>query len=415
MYIQRIIRGKNLNDFVTPWIGYCVYLYTGHHSFLPWLQYPNQYLTLFKRLPTMNTLTVMLTQLPALPNRSQWSGRWYADVPLRCALSSTPLITATGTINVPTAPEYSSSNIPLRYLVSDLFTWSSFSNSFVNWSHTLGLTAPRLTGKLAEISRLLQHRHPIIGWDTCIAKFMPPQVYFNTQVLSNHWISIHANGNILARFVPSCAHWMMPIHGRPPKPIWNVTPKDYRQYRQQVSQPFQRISIPHRLLPGSRPPGLWKRFWSLSLRHKVRTCWWRLLREKLYLRATLHRWDSSRWDTAKCQFCNSNDEDSEHFFVSCPIKWPFWIAALEALPIEGIQGTQDAIWCALVCLTTITGDALEDKSLVHLGLILEAVWLTHWQCATSSLDWSTPIALAKSINSPSFPTSDASIDSVETG
>ena len=66
MYIQRILRSKKDTDFVTPWIGYCVYLYTGHHSFLPWMQHPDQFKPHFKTLPTMIMLTNVLQNLPPL-------------------------------------------------------------------------------------------------------------------------------------------------------------------------------------------------------------------------------------------------------------------------------------------------------------------------------------------------------------
>ena len=151
----------------------------------------------------------MLTKLPALPNHLKWSGRSYADVPLRCALSPPPLIGITGAINDPVGSAYPISSSPLRYLISDLLPWSSSSGSFVKWSQTFDLITNSLTGELADVYRLQQDHNPRIVWKPFMAKFMPPQVFFSNQGLPSHWIYIHASGTLLARFVPCYVHWML--------------------------------------------------------------------------------------------------------------------------------------------------------------------------------------------------------------
>lgn len=105
-------------NFVTPLLGYTVYLHTGHHSFLPWLQYPAEYLACFKNIaPTVHQLTRLLIKLPPLLSSHAWSARWLADTPLRCALVSTvPSHTAS----------FSISTIPINYIVPDVYSWSYF-------------------------------------------------------------------------------------------------------------------------------------------------------------------------------------------------------------------------------------------------------------------------------------------------
>ena len=207
LYIQRIIRDKNSNDFVTPWIGYCVYLYTGHHSYLPWLQYPAQYQPHFKRLPTMNILTTMLTKLPALPNHPKWSGRWYADVPLRCALSPPPLIGITGAITDPVGPAYPISSLSLRHLVSDLLPTVLLT----------GLTTNSLT--FIDYCRIIiQELYGNLS--------LPSSCRLKCFSLIKDYPAIRYP--FMPRFVPSCVHWMLSPSGGSPVPISKLTPKDYR-------------------------------------------------------------------------------------------------------------------------------------------------------------------------------------------
>ena len=171
IYIQRILRGKKDTDFVTPWIGYCIYLYTGHHSFLPWLQYPAQFKAHFKQLPTMTVLTKVLTELSSLPHHPQWSGRWYTDIPLRCALLPRQTLNADINTESDISLGYAISAVPLQYLVSDLFQWSYFHQAFVDPVENGSIRSR--TGKPAELYRLLQDRNPVIRWDPTIAKLMP--------------------------------------------------------------------------------------------------------------------------------------------------------------------------------------------------------------------------------------------------
>ena len=63
--------------------------------------------------------------------------------------------------------------------------------------------------------------------------------------------------------------------------------------------------------------------------------------------------------------------------------------------IPVLDCSKEEIWCSQVCLTNVSGIGLDDTFLLQISHILEALWLTHWQCATSSSEWSTPIAMAK--------------------
>lgn len=120
----------------------------------------------------------------------------------------------------------------------------------------------------------------------------------------------------------------------------------------------------------SRPPSVWKRFWSLPLPHKVRTCWWRLLHGKLYLYAALHKWDPERWDSPLCHFCNREEEDTKNFCVSCPLKWPFWVGAIASLAVIDLHVSSDAVLHSLVNLTFLETNLLPDDKLIKIGHII---------------------------------------------
>ena len=94
----------------------------------------------------------------------------------------------------------------MRYLVY----WSYFYQRFQDSPPGVRQSRSR---KPAEIHRLLQEHHPIIAWKPEILQFLTPTLQSSQQALNNYWISIHATGDILARFVPSCAHWKLPHRG----------------------------------------------------------------------------------------------------------------------------------------------------------------------------------------------------------
>lgn len=126
VFLQRLLKKKSRNDFVSPLIGHIIFLYTGHYSFLPWLLYPELYLPLLKKCPTVSSLTSLLKKLPPLKIHVHWSGRWLADLPLSRALlwiDSTPSDRQPFSIN----------KIPLRHLVSDVVGWSPYYGCFVNF------------------------------------------------------------------------------------------------------------------------------------------------------------------------------------------------------------------------------------------------------------------------------------------
>ena len=73
---------------------------------------------------------------------------------------------------------------------------------------------------------------------------------------------------------------------------------------------------------------------------------------------------------------------------------------LEYLNITDIPCTQDEVWCSLVCLGKVDGSVLDEFVLTQLGHMIEALWLTHWQCTASSSDWCTAAAVARLQYSP---------------
>jgi hypothetical protein len=148
VYIQHLLRTPRSIDFLSPLMLHCLQMYTGHVSFLSWLQHPNFYISMFRCLPTMKALTLLLTLLPPLFSSHHWPGYWLDDTPLRQALISLD------------SSRFDASKIPVKYLVSDALAWSPSNEKFCNADNT---TVPR-RGMPSKVYDFISGPDPPIIW-----------------------------------------------------------------------------------------------------------------------------------------------------------------------------------------------------------------------------------------------------------
>jgi hypothetical protein len=389
VFLRRILKPKSRVDFVTPLIGYSLYLHTGHHSFLPWLQYPTEYLAFFKNTaPTMHQLTKLITKLPPLLSHHEWSSRWLADTPLKFALFST----------LPTeAQQFSISDIPINYIVTDVFSWSYFYHGFTNF-----LRPGTLRSRAVEIRSLYQQASPPIQWMPLLQRCMPLD-YRNVLPPPRNESTVPPNATLRNRWVPSCQHWSVPgATDRKSAMVAQVSPgwlrkywaQDYLASKNYGPRATQGITvIPFAVFDGYCSPRIWRIFWSLRLPHKVVNCWWRLLKNCISTQAALHaRWDA-RWPSPNCRLCHEAVEDVFHFFVGCPHKWSLWSQAVPFLSLGFLLSTPDDVWAAITGFHTTAGAPIDNSHLELIGCILEIQWRYHWQCVVRNIPWSTQAAM----------------------
>jgi endonuclease/exonuclease/phosphatase family metal-dependent hydrolase len=412
VYIQRILKPKRATDFVTPMIGHCIQLYTGHRSFLPWLQYPEEYHKNFTVLPTMNILTALLKKLPPLLSDSEWSARWLADTPLKKALFSVVPDTARSGLTSSMVP-FDIASIPIRYVVSDVVAWSYFYNGFSNFLRSDSSTRHR-HGAPQEVLHVFQAADPPIQWMPLLQRFMPSD--FNRDIpppgyrTSPGSLSLSRDNSVRNRWVPRCSHWSIELNNKS-FPVFSATPRVLRHYwLQQDRAPSglryryfsNRIITPLVIPYGYCAPRVWRVFWSLSLPHQVITCWWRLLKNSVGTNGYFHSLSPTHWPSPICPICKTHTESTYHFFVSCSHKWSFWEAAIQKLQLEETLDSPESVWCILVSLHSITRHPVDRGILVQIGCIINVIWLSHWYCVFRNEEWSLSAALAMLSTRPSL-------------
>lgn len=385
IFIQRVIKSnKSATDFVTPLLGYCLKKYTGHHSFVPWLQHPQHFLSLLKPVLPMWSLTKLLVKLPPLQTSHTWSGRWVVDTPLRCALI--PL--------VPVSESYPIAQIPLRYLVSDVIQWSYFYNTLTN----LWMTNMPKPGKPKQIYQLLEAPNPTIAWLPIIKHFIKailPRLPISTTGTPPPQVS-----PFLTSWAPDCRHWQIDIvrYKKAPIQVSQITPGQLRKHWIQQEQfcgaalgsqrPPSVICIPYKLPHGYHHPKIWKIFWSLPLHQKAITPWWRLLKDSIGAQEKLFHWNPQFWTSPLCTLCKSTAETAQHFFVSCEHKWPVWNACITEFSLSSRFSTPLDVWNACISLCDIYGKPLDDDVLLSFGCVLDTIWRYHWYCIFNNTGWS---------------------------
>ena len=170
------------------------------------------------------------------------------------ALNGSALVSSTPRLTDEVSLHYPIATLPMRFLVSDLFHWSYFYQRFQDSAQ--GFTRSRLY-QPAEVYRLLHDHKRVISWTSDILHFMTPTIQDSPQALTDYGISIHATGDILARYVLSCAYLKIPAFGHQGCiPIWKLGPKDFRRYLLRQLHQARQVSIPHSLPKGHRPPAI---------------------------------------------------------------------------------------------------------------------------------------------------------------
>lgn len=214
IYIKRILRKKKDSDFLTSFIGACIFTYTGHQSFLPWLQYPNSFLKLIKKLPTMFSLTSLIATLPPLTAHDSWSGQVFADTPISMALSKS------SNANDNTIDP---SKIPIRHLISDVIQWMPGYNMFHNF---FAVDVPN-TQLTKTVYRQLRVHNSGLVWAPYLSRFMPatPAAYDHLPATQ-----VTISSSSAPNWVPNCDHWKLPSTSPKGASIHSIANGTFRLY-----------------------------------------------------------------------------------------------------------------------------------------------------------------------------------------
>ncbi|KAG2192840.1 hypothetical protein INT47_012369 [Mucor saturninus] len=402
IYIQRLISGPNTIDFVSPWLVRGIQLYTGHSSILPWFLYPAKFQNLLKRIVPLAQLGKLLQKLPPLSLSNSWSARWFLDLPLQC------VVTVGDAVNT-WSPTLIPSSVPLRYLVSDIFSWNQTTDNLKN---TRVVTA----SKVKEVRRAL---YPLDGWFAATG-FLPTALHNQTN-----------RDVLLPTWLPALYHWTIPQGRRNMVTVSGIRPGDLRWYWHPDRTKLEIRAVLPQVVPTRflLRPSLWRLFWSLDMTSKAFTPWWRLLQNCIGYRAKLHRWSPTKYPCASCPICLvSSSEDLFHFVVGCFDKWQYWCNVISLLGIGDIFETEFDVWCGdllyvtylqnkqlksqiihklpynlltskhniwsgLVSLCDIKQKPLSADILVIIGSGFATLWKYHWRCVIDGDLWNSHAAI----------------------
>lgn len=110
--------------FLTLLLQHSIQLYIGRSS--P-LLFPSFYLSLVKKTPSLKMLCDLVKKLPHLDNNPSWSPRWLINLPLSgCLFYNPPALDRISNVTP--------FSLPLRYTLSDVAIWYSYSRQFVLWT-----------------------------------------------------------------------------------------------------------------------------------------------------------------------------------------------------------------------------------------------------------------------------------------
>ncbi|KAG2191895.1 hypothetical protein INT47_005342, partial [Mucor saturninus] len=367
IYIQRLISGPNTIDFVSPWLVRGIQLYTGHSSILLWFLYPAKFQNLLKRIVPLAQLGKLLQKLPPLSLSNSWSARWLLDLPLQC------VVTVGDAVNT-WSPTLIPSSVPLRYLVSDIFSWNQTTDNLKN---TRVVTA----SKVKEVRRAL---YPLDGWFAATG-FLPTALHNQTN-----------RDVLLPRWLPALYHWTIPQGRGNMVTVSGIRPGNLRWYWHPDRTKFEIHAVIPQVVPTRflLRPSLWRLFWSLDMTSKAFTPWWRLLQDCIGYRAKLHRWSPTKYPCASCPICLvSSSEDLFHFVVGCFDKWQYWCNVISLLGIGDIFETEFDVWSGLVSLCDIKQKPLSADILVIIGSGFATLWKYHWRCVIDGDLWNSHAAI----------------------
>ncbi|SAM02760.1 hypothetical protein [Absidia glauca] len=140
-------------------------------------------------------------------------------------------------------------------------------------------------------------------------------------------------------------HWTIPTETTtaPPIPIFTASPKTLRMYWQKNVRSRPEVK-PHYAAPRyiAMSPDQWSVFWSLTIPHRVRNLWWRLLLHKLPTRLRLVKFKIPQVTTPTCAICQETPEDDHHMVIGCPLKEDLWHRALAQQPVPSVTHALNA-------------------------------------------------------------------------
>ncbi|KAG2192922.1 hypothetical protein INT47_002761, partial [Mucor saturninus] len=192
IYIQRLISGPNTTDFVSPWLVRGIQLYTGK----------------------------ILQKLPPLSLADTWSARWFLDLPLQCVVTVGDAVNTWSPTLIP--------SVPLRYLVSDIFSWNQATDNLKN-------TRVVNARKVKEVRRAL---YPSDGWFAATG-FLPTALHNQTNL-----------DVLLPTWLPALYHWTIPQGRGNMVTVSGIRPGDLRWFWHPDRAKFEiRAVIPASLLP----------------------------------------------------------------------------------------------------------------------------------------------------------------------
>ncbi|KAG2191927.1 hypothetical protein INT47_007552 [Mucor saturninus] len=351
IYIQRLISGPNKTDFVSPWLVRGIQLYTGYTSILPCFLYPAKSQNSLKRIVPLAQLGKILQKLPPLSLSSTWSVRWFLDLPLQC------VVTVGDAVNT-WSPTLVRSSVPVRYLVSDIFSWNPATDNFKN-------TRVVNARKVKEVRRAL---YPSDCWFAATG-FLPTALHNQT------------NRNILLpTWLPALYYWTIPQGRGNMVTVSGIRPGDLRWYWHPDRAKFEIRALIPQVVPTRFLlwPSLWRLFWSLYM---------------MSYRAKQHRWSTTKYPCASCPICLiSSSEDFFHFVVGCFDEWQYWCNEIFLLGIGDIFETEFDVWSGLVSLCDVKQKTLSADMLMIIGSGFSTLWKDHWRCVINGDLWNSQAA-----------------------
>ena len=379
VYLQRMMRRPSTLDFVTPFLLYCLKVYTGHVSLLPWFLAPHRFKFLLSALPTMKHLTVLLGKLPPLLMDSSWDGQWFLDIPVACALDSRSLSLLPSLLRI--------AQPPLRFLVSDLLRWMPFFGVFASTALVHELPPP--SSFLESLVPLLDMSGPL-RWHPAIRdKIVFDVSGFPLPVPAE---TLHVNSS----WFPDCSHWSFVIPGkRAPTLVSCTSLSDLRQlWHSDHSLALSAPSVPAvGFATSPLCPWQWRLFWALPLVHNSVTPWWRLLHNSVGFKAKLHRWNSTFCSSPLCPMCLEDPEDAYHFVVGCWARSRYWKDVTAHIGLSNLVVTDLDVWSVLMTFSTSAGDVLSHDQLSLIGAAFATLWRYYWACFYDNTTWSSTAAL----------------------
>jgi hypothetical protein len=360
-YLKSLLSDQRPNP-LTGVINVLIRLHTGHHSVLPFLMAPKQYISKVKQIPHLRHIAQLIHRLPQITPDKTWPPRTTRFIPIWQVLHSTSPENATAI----------KQKAPWA-VVKDIHQYEEISGTYqdhINADHT----------KHKNIWEGIQDYS--YQWDPLLQAQIIGK-YTRPTTTSPTWF------NIL-----SLDHWKItvPPHKRLSKPLvlepYNIKPSYLRHVwanEEQDSRGLPATRIPY-ALPSAMEmtPGQWRKFWKTKMKHQVRTVWWRLLIKKLPNQEALRHIRGDQINPGLCKICELYIEDDYHMIYDCSIKPSYWTAARYMLDMK----TNTDIW------KTLNFKQPTDKNhMINIGEALYALWTTHWSCIIDNYLWDNTFTL----------------------